>query len=406
MAVELKPLGNSCNLGCTYCYQEPMRQSGNVRATNKYDLDLMMEIADKSGESLKNGYTLFGGEALLLPKKDLEKVFKASYEKYKGSSVQTNGTLIDNDHIEMFKKYNVYVGVSFDGPNELNSLRVPLSKKQSVSELTNKTIENLQLLSRNNIPVGIIVTLHKMNGTKEQLPRLMNFMRWLGDIGIKGGNIHLMEVDTPEGRMHSLNENENEYAFLQLAKFLDLPENQDLQYLPFTEMELMQNSDNETAGCVWKSCDPLNTESVFGIEGNGQLSNCGMVNKEGIEWTKATGDQNGLRDFILYQTPQEHGGCKDCPFFIMCNGYCPGSAMSDDWRNRSYHCKTLKSLFGYYEEKLVGQNKIPFSQRPDRKELEDEFFYQKYNFNNKFYVKDLERLSLDRKKAKVNVKAY
>lgn len=369
MAVELKPLGNACNLNCTYCYQDPMRRAGNTMASKTYDLDLMLKIARESG--IKNDYyVLFGGEPLLLPKKDLEIIFKESYELNGGTSIQTNGSLIEDEHIELFKKYNVHVGVSIDGPNDLNDLRVSKQKNKSTRELTEATINNLLKLVRNNISCGVIITVHKLNGTKEKLPRLLNFISWLGNIGIRGGNIHMLEVDSKEASEYFLTTEENTWAFLELAKFFDRPENKDLEFHPFVEMELLMRSDDSKSHCIWNSCDPMNTGAVYGIEGNGQLSNCGMVNKEGIEWTKAD-DRSFIRDLVLYQTPQDKGGCKDCPFFVLCNGYCTGAAIDNDWRNRTYHCNTVKAVFQYYEEKIEKEGGVPFSKRPDRAYIEE-----------------------------------
>lgn len=378
MTLELKPLGNSCNLGCVYCYQEPMRLAGNVRASKTYDLDLMLSIADDSGQAARDGYTLFGGEALLLPKKDLEYILKRSFEKYGKSSIQTNGSLVDDEHIEMFKKYNTSIGVSIDGPADLNGLRIPLSKKETVEEVTKRTMENLLKLKRENIGVGVIITLHKLNATKEQLPRLKNFIEWLASIGIKGGNIHMLEVDSVKAKPFMLTEEENTEAFLELAKFFeDRPE---LRWIPFTEIKsMLQDYDRSRVSCVWDSCDPLNTQSVYGIEGNGQLSNCGMVNKDGIEWTKAEDPFTGelstdlMRDYILYFTPQDKKGCQGCRFFLLCNGYCDGSAIDGDWRNRSVHCSTLKALFEFYEKEIEKTGHIPFSKRPDRLILEMQY---------------------------------
>jgi uncharacterized protein len=378
MTMELKPLGNRCNLDCTYCYQEPMRKAGNVSVSKTYDLDMMMDMADAYEHPTY--YTLFGGEALLVPKKDLEKVFKRSYEKYGQAAIQSNGALIDDDHIRMFKKYRVSVGISIDGANDLNSLRVSKSGKFTTDELTQKTMDNIVKLLNENVQVGVIITVHRLNGTKDKLPRLFSFMRWLGDLGLKGGNLHMLEVDSEiVAENYMLTPEQNEHAFLELAKFFDLPENKDLHWHPFTEMEEMQE-DGEGNSCIWKSCDPMNTQSVYGIEGNGQKSNCGMVNKEGIEWTKAEdidsghNDINYMRDHLLYQTPDEYGGCKGCPYFLLCNGYCPGSSIDGDWRNKTMHCSSLKKLFKYYEEKLESQGKVPFSKRPDRTVLEEMYF--------------------------------
>jgi uncharacterized protein len=53
----------------------------------------------------------------------LEKLWKWGFDKYKSNGIQTNGSLINDQHIELFKKYNVHVGISIDGPDELSDAR-------------------------------------------------------------------------------------------------------------------------------------------------------------------------------------------------------------------------------------------------------------------------------------------
>ncbi len=388
MTLELKPLGNLCNLNCTYCYQEPMRNAGNVRVSHHYDLNLMMDIADESGKTAQ-GYTIFGGEPLLLPLTDLEQVFKRSFDQYNQSSIQTNGSLITDAHIELFKKYNVGVGLSIDGPNNLNSLRVPANKNRNVDDLTKASMEAIRKMSVAGMSIGFIITIHKVNGTKDTLPRLMAFIKWLETLGYTEGNIHMLEVDSLAASHYALTPEENTHAFLTLAQFFE--ENPQLKYQPFLEMKEMLRGDNRNANCVWSSCDPMNTKAVYGIEGNGQLSNCGMANKEGIEWTKAK-EINAMRDVILYQTPDEYGGCKGCPYFLLCNGYCPGSAQHSDWRNKTTHCSTLKSMFGYYEKVIEEEGGVPFSKQPDRVRLEEIQITRIMNGQRELSIKDLEKL--------------
>lgn len=367
MTVELKPLGNACNLNCTYCYEEPLRLAGNTKTSKTYDLDVMLHIAESKNESV----AVFGGEALLVPIKDLEKIFQYSYNKFGYASVQTNGSLITQKHVELFKKYNVSIGISIDGPNDLNSLRVSGQKNKTTDELTQQTMRNISLLRENGISVSIIITLHKLNGTRDKLPRLLHFIKWLQENGIYHGNIHTMEVDSAEAAKHSLSEEENEWAFLELAKFFD--ENKSLKYTPFVEIESMMFNQIGSI-CLFNSCDPMNTQSVYGIEGNGAISNCGMVNKEGIEWHKAD-DQNYMRDILLYQTEQEFGGCKGCNYFLLCNGYCNGSALNGDWRNRTEFCSTLIKLFAHYETKVERLNLVPLSKNPFLHDMEEEYIY-------------------------------
>ena len=66
MTLELRPLGVTCNINCLYCYQNPQRDAGNYG--RPYDLEAMKQAV----EAYNQPFTLFGGEALLVPEEDLE----------------------------------------------------------------------------------------------------------------------------------------------------------------------------------------------------------------------------------------------------------------------------------------------------------------------------------------------
>src|ERR1700735_226275 len=117
MTVELRPLGVQCNLQCHYCYQHPQRDAG--LPARAYDMERMKAGLLAEGRP----FNLFGGEPLLVPKEDLEEIWKWGLEHFGRNKVQTNATLIDDDHIRMFRDYRVHVGVSIDGPGPLNDAR-------------------------------------------------------------------------------------------------------------------------------------------------------------------------------------------------------------------------------------------------------------------------------------------
>src|SRR5437899_2923579 len=116
MTLELRPLGVACNLSCTYCYQDPQRDSGNFRQS--YDLERMKAALTHAG----GPFLLFGGEPLLVPLPDLVELWRFGLERHGKNALQTNGALITDEHMELFKKYNVDVGISIDGPGGLNDL--------------------------------------------------------------------------------------------------------------------------------------------------------------------------------------------------------------------------------------------------------------------------------------------
>lgn len=362
MSVELQPLGVSCHASCKYCYQEPIRDAGNTNPRGKYDIDRIIDQGLKVGGPL----TMFGGEGLLVPIEDLEKVFAASHAKYKKTSIQTNGDLITNDHIELFRKYNVGVGVSIDGPGILNSLR-PRRSDGNWEEPTAKTMENLVKLRQAGVAVSIIATLHRENGTPERLPIFKEWGLWLASIGIHYVNIHPLESENwMIKEKYALRPAEDVAAMLDLAEWLETQ--RDLHWVPFQSMKEMLAGDSQGASCVWHFCDPMTTAAVQAVLGDGSMANCGRTSKDGVPWVKP--GQAGYERYIsLYHTPQDLGGCRDCRFFVVCGGECPGTGWGSegpDWRLKTDHCSMLMALFAFYEQRIA----TPISLHPQRSKIE------------------------------------
>lgn len=361
MGIEVRPLGVACNIACQYCYQNPIRDAGNVAA--RYDLEAIKAAVLKEGGS----FILFGGEPLLVPKKDLEHLWAWGLERFKSNGIQTNGTLIDDDHIELFKKYKVHVGISIDGPGWLNDVRWAGSLERTRSH-TAVAEEAIERLCREGIPPSLIVTLHSGNATADKLPAMHDWFRRLDRMGVTSARLHVLEVETEDVRgQYALSTEENLAALLS---FVDLEgELVSLSLDLFRDMEnLLVGSDRNTT-CVWNACDPQNTAAVRGVEGFGQRSNCGRVNKDGVDAQKA--DRMSYERYLsLYATPQEYGGCSGCRFFLMCKGQCPGTAIDGDWRNRTEHCDLWKRVFEHLERRVMARGVVPLSLATDRASIE------------------------------------
>lgn len=352
MSVELRPLGVKCNIQCLYCYQNPQRDAGNV--AHRYDLARMQEAVEEEG----GGFTLFGGEALLVPLEDLEALWKWGYETYGHNGVQTNGTLLRDEHIELFKKYNVQVGVSIDGPGELNDIRWvgTLARTRAATAKTEAAIERL---CEEGIPPSLIITLHRGNAAPDRLPVLHEWMWKLEALGIRSVRLHILEVDNPLiQQKYALSTEENAAAFLS---FLELEKRlKTLRFDVFDDMRLILRGRDDQATCIWRACDPYTTKAVRGVEGFGQRSNCGRTNKDGIDFVKS--DTEGFERYLaLYHTPVAYGGCQGCRFFLMCKGQCPGTALGGDWRNRTEHCQVWYELLERLEADLIEEGEVPLS---------------------------------------------
>jgi sulfatase maturation enzyme AslB (radical SAM superfamily) len=378
MSIELQPLGVACNIGCSYCYQEPMRLGGNEK-TPSYDLAAMKRAAEAEGVGLSDGrggktsFAIFGGEPLLLPLKDLEELLRWGVEE-KGAApgLQTNASLITDRHMALFKKYRTSVGVSLDGPGVLNRTRRAKDGNDATTDATTaKSQAALERLLDEGMSVSLIVTVCAGNaGTEAELTATIAWLLALRDRGLKYVNLHTLEVDSDAGAQLLLATERSIQVMRRLRREL-------VGFVAVSPFEDMRKSlvRESGANCVWNFCDPLTTAAVRGIDGQGGRKNCGRTEKQGVSYMKAetTGRERSL---LLYLTPQEYGGCQGCRFFAACGGHCPGEGIDGDWRNRTIHCAMLMALFTDLEAELVAAGQTPISQSLRRGAVEAELLGQ------------------------------
>jgi radical SAM protein with 4Fe4S-binding SPASM domain len=361
MSIEVRPLGVKCNIQCQYCYQNPQRDAGNI--PTQFDVAKMKAALARAGSS----FTIFGGEPLLVPEPVLEELWAFGLERFGSNGIQTNGSLISDRHIAMFKRYSVNVGISVDGPEDLNDVRWA-GTVQRTREATARTHAAIERLVREGIVPSLIVTLHRNNATADKLPRMRDWFRYLDTLGITSARLHDLEIEsTAVGEKYGLTDAEQLTAFLEFAALES--ELRQLRFDVFSDIRKMLLGEDQSTTCVWNACDPYTTRAVQGVEGHGQRSNCGRTNKDGIDFVKS--DREGFeRSLALYYAPQDAGGCHGCRFFVMCKGQCPGGAIAGDWRNRSSKCGLWMALFERFEAELLAEGRTPISLGPLRHRLE------------------------------------
>lgn len=361
MTVEVLPVGTRCVLACRHCYQNPIRDAGNQNCDR--DLEAMKRALSEENRH----FSVFGGEPLLTPIEDLEELWRWGLERFGRNSVQTSGAVVTDYHLELFKKYKVSVGISLDGPGELNDIRWAGSVERT-RESTLRAEEVLSRLLDQDHPVSVITTLSRGNAQGQRLPRLLDWYRDLDKCGLRNVNLHLLEIENEKVRKDwALTEKENAAAILSCAELQS--ELMHLRFQPILDMaQILLGEDNQTT-CTWAACDPYTTRAVRGINSQGDRVNCSRVNKAGVDMLKA--DRELLvRPVALYHVPQEHGGCKDCKFWFACKGSCPGQSIGGDWRRKSEHCKTLQSIFRTLEKQLACLGFRPISLDHRRKVVE------------------------------------
>lgn len=157
---------NKCNLRCTYCYDKNNHNCDedkikkNATELFKSEEQNIINSLDKLYANEKNPRIIFhGGEPLLIKSSVLDNFLKIITKDRKLKvNIQTNGTLIDEEIIELFKKYNFCVGLSLDGCNEIqNSSRIYPNGRNSLQTVLDK----IKMLQNNDVKFGIIMSINK-----------------------------------------------------------------------------------------------------------------------------------------------------------------------------------------------------------------------------------------------------
>jgi radical SAM protein with 4Fe4S-binding SPASM domain len=156
-------LTQKCNLKCSYCFAN----SGLLNKDMNYEtaakaIDQMLELPGS------NIYIKFsGGEPLI--KTDLmekicdytiEKMVKIKTDGYLLFEVTTNGTLIDKKTADLFKKYNMRILVSLDGPEKIHNRHRKYTNGKPTFEDVMAGINQIQEMS---YPFRVITVVSQTN---------------------------------------------------------------------------------------------------------------------------------------------------------------------------------------------------------------------------------------------------
>lgn len=161
-------VASRCNINCSYCY---MYNLGDLSyklqpkfigsgTTKNFAEKLLLHL--KKNESKRVLIIIHGGEPLMMKKTDFVD-FITKFDIIKNNdirvdfSLQTNAILLDDEWCDLFKKYDIRVGVSLDGSKEEND-KYRVDKKGNGTY--DKVIEGINVLKRNKLGTGILSVMN------------------------------------------------------------------------------------------------------------------------------------------------------------------------------------------------------------------------------------------------------
>ncbi len=165
--VLTKPTGAICNLDCSYCFfldKEELYPNSNFRMSDEV-LETYIRQLIESHKTPVVTVAWQGGEPTLMGLDFFKKAI-AYQEKYRRpgmtfeNTLQTNGTLLNDQWCEFFKANNYLIGLSLDGPRELHDA----NRVDKVGRPTfDRVMKGLRLLQKHGVEYNILTTVNRVN---------------------------------------------------------------------------------------------------------------------------------------------------------------------------------------------------------------------------------------------------
>ncbi|NLB78983.1 MAG: anaerobic sulfatase-maturation protein, partial [Clostridiaceae bacterium] len=181
MYVMLKPIGATCNLHCDYCYylEKAILYGGKNQLMSEELLERFIQQYIESQTMPQIMFTWHGGETLMRPLSFYKKAVELQ-KRYAGgrqidNSIQTNGTLLNDEWCTFFRENNFLVGISIDGPQDFHD-EYRRDKMGRPSFL--RVMKGIQLLQKHGVEYNCMAVVNDYN-----VDYPLEFYRFFKEIG-------------------------------------------------------------------------------------------------------------------------------------------------------------------------------------------------------------------------------
>ncbi len=350
-SLMIKPVGNFCNLNCSYCYYSPSSYSQG-RMSDELLRESMYKVIDHN-ESDEISICWHGGEPLLAGLDFYEKAldFQREALKAKGSlqkisnSLQTNGTLIDRKWASFFRENHFLTGISLDGPPDIhNAFRLNIAGLP----LFDKTMEGLGHLIDHGVEFNTLSTVNAC--CKGRGAEVYGFLR---DSGSRF--MQFLPVVSP-GKPWGINA--LDYGIFMMDIFDQWWENHDAgrYYVQLFDVTLANYMSMEGGLCQFS---PV-CGDVPVVEMDGKLYACDhFVSPEHL-----LGSITDEADSLIFNGKLPNFGigkfsslpkrCLNCKHLKLCYGGCPEHRIVNtaDGRKLNYLCEGYTLFFDHIQSRL------------------------------------------------------
>ena len=167
--VMAKPTGAVCNLDCEYCFflsKELLYPGSRFRMAEDLQETYVRQLMEAHARAPEVVVAWQGGEPTMMGLDffrrsiELERRYARPGQRVL-NTVQTNGTLLDDDWGQFLAENGFLVGISIDGPPAMHdAYRVDKGGKPTFD----RVIRGLDVLKRHHVDWNVLTTIHAVNG--------------------------------------------------------------------------------------------------------------------------------------------------------------------------------------------------------------------------------------------------
>lgn len=352
-----------CNLRCKYCFEEhdmkseiPVsakivneKFSNGMTVFKQFGTEL---IEYNNGIGVITEFTFHGGEPLLVKPQYINELcsYFCNYGNVK-FNIQTNGTIMNNELLEVLKKYKFRVGVSIDGCEETNDEnRVTISGKGIHSTV----LKNIKILQDAGLEVGAMATITR-NITRD----VRKFYDFYKDNNLPVGFNACYSSPNSDGK----NEIDNGEYCKFLSDLFDIWINDESSFMIQPFERIVRNMVRPNVGmgvCQFmKDCRDVNVA----IDADGNIYQClhycnlknsilGNVRKNKLSSIL----EKHLRKKGHWERIKEDptNSCETCDIYNYCYGGCPywSEARELTGLDKDFNCTSQKYIVHYIYEQM------------------------------------------------------
>lgn len=163
-----------CNLSCDYCYMYEMADQSWRRQPRKMAKPIVDQVAGRIAEHARAkllervDVTLHGGEPLLAGVEHLRYTIEAiraacAPDVAVRFNIQTNGVLLETPFLDLFREYEVQVGVSLDGNEEGHDRHRKAANGQGSFQAVRSGLRRLNSAPYRHLFSGLLSTIDLRN---------------------------------------------------------------------------------------------------------------------------------------------------------------------------------------------------------------------------------------------------